>query len=110
MHFDHVALQVPDIDEAVAWYLDTIDGAEVRYRDATWALIEAGGTKLAFVVADQHPTHVAWRVGADRLDSLAKIHGAQIRTHRDDTQSFYLKDPGGHVIEFISYPEESPPS
>ena len=108
MHFDHVALQVPDIDAAVTWYLDTIEGAEVRYQDATWALVEAGGTKLAFVVADQHPTHLAWRVAADRLDSLAKIHGAEIRTHRDDTRSFYLTDPGGQAVELISYPGGRP--
>jgi catechol 2,3-dioxygenase-like lactoylglutathione lyase family enzyme len=110
MDFDHVALQVPDIDAAVRWYLETIAGARVSYQDETWALIEAGGTKLAFVVADQHPTHIAWRVGAERLESLAQANGQAICTHRDATRSIYLKDPGGHAVELISYPDDALPS
>ena len=107
MDFDHVALQVPDIDAAVRWYLETIDGAGVAYQDETWALIEAGGAMLAFVVAGQHPTHVAWRVNAERLEALARANGQDIQTHRDATRSIYLQDPGGHAVEFISYPGEA---
>ena len=106
MEFDHVALQVPDIGAAVDWFLETIEGAEIRYQDATWALVEAGGTKLAFVVSDQHPSHIAWRVSGRQLANLARTHGEEVRTHRDATQSFYLTAPGGHCVELISYPEE----
>ena len=61
--FDHVAQVVPDIAAAVDWYRRTLPGTKVIYQDVTWALIEAGGAKLAFVVKDQHPNHLAWRVG-----------------------------------------------
>ena len=110
MDFDHVALQVPDIDAAVRWYLETIDGARVTYQDESWALIEAGGTKVAFVVEGQHPTHIAWRVDAERLESLARANSQAICTHRDATRSIYLQGPGGHAVELISYPDDSLPS
>ena len=101
-YFDHVAQQVPDIAEAVAWYQKTLPGVAVLYQDATWALIEAGGVRIAFVVRDQHPGHLAWRVDSAELERLAREHGAEIKPHRDRTRSFYLKAPGGHSIEVIA--------
>jgi len=100
--FDHVAQVVPNIEEAVAWYQRTLPNVRVLYQDATWAFIEAGGAKIAFVVRDQHPGHLAWRVSAAELERLAVLHGKDIKPHRDQTRSFYLEAPGGHAIEIIS--------
>jgi len=105
MRFDHVAQRVPDIGAAVEWYLATIPGAEVRYQDDTWALVEAGGARLAFVIAGQHPDHLAWRVSNDELDRMAAERGAEISVHRDATRSFYLEGPG-MAVEVIAYPGE----
>lgn len=101
--FDHVAQVVPDIAEAVAWYEAHV-GAVVLYQDATWAFVEAGGARLAFVVKDQHPNHLAWRVSLDELEALAQRYGKEIKTHRDKTRSFYLEAPGGTHIEIIHWP------
>ena len=109
VRFDHVAQRVPDIAEAVAWYADALPGARVVHQDPTWALIEANGTRMAFVVAEQHPDHVAWRVSAEELERLAARHGRPIATHRDATRSFYLEAPGGHWVEIIAYPEDDGP-
>jgi len=105
MRFDHVAQRVPDIAEAVEWYAGAVPGARVVYQDPSWALLEANGMRLAFVLADEHPDHVAWRVSAEELEQLAAEHGRAIATHRDATRSFYLEAPGGHWIEIIAYPE-----
>jgi catechol 2,3-dioxygenase-like lactoylglutathione lyase family enzyme len=99
--FDHVAQQVPDIAEAVDWYRKTLPIVTVLYQDATWALLDAGGVKLAFVVKDQHPQHLAWRVDNAALERLAALHGKKITPHRDKTRSFYLEAPGGQWIEII---------
>jgi catechol 2,3-dioxygenase-like lactoylglutathione lyase family enzyme len=104
MEFDHVAQQVPDIAAAIDWWQRTVPGTEVLHQDETWGLIEAGGAKLAFVMGDQHPGHVAWRVEAAELERLAAEHGAEIAPHRDGTRSFYLEAPGGQSVEIISYP------
>jgi len=100
--FDHVAQVVPDIAEAVAWYKETLGDVTVLYEDPTWAFIEAGGAKIAFVVRDQHPGHLAWRVTNEDLEKLAARYGKEIKAHRDKTRSFYLEAPGGQAIELIS--------
>lgn len=106
MQFDHAAQQVPDIAEAIAWWQQTIPGATVLYQDDSWGLVEAGGAKLAFVLADQHPNHLAWKVSTEELERLAGEHGRDISPHRDGTRSFYLEAPGGTGVEIIAYPDE----
>ena len=105
MQFDHVAQQVPDIAQAVEWQLRTVPGSRVLHQDATWALVESGGAKLAFVLPDQHPSHLAFRVDGPELERLAAANGADIATHRDATRSIYLEGPGSLATEIIAYPE-----
>lgn len=99
--FDHAAQVVPDIAEAVAWYQNLLPNVRVIHQDRTWAFIEAGGVKIAFVVRDQHPGHLAWRVDDETLERLAREHNKEIKPHRDRTRSFYLEAPGGTAIEII---------
>lgn len=106
MIFDHIAHQVPDIAEAVAWQVATVPGATVLYQDDSWALVQAGGLKTAYVLPDKHPAHVAYRVDAATLEALADEHGTSIATHRDATRSIYLHGPGTVCLEIITYPEE----
>ncbi len=103
MQFDHVAQQVPDIAEAVAWYMTLLPQAKVLYQDTSWAFVDAGGTKLAFVREDQHPNHLAWRVSEAQLEQMAARYQKTIALHRDKTRSFYLEAPGGQAIEIISF-------
>jgi len=106
VQFDHVALHVADIAAAIAWWQAAVPGATVLYCDETWGLIEAAGVKLAFVMADAHPVHVAFKLPAAELEPLARAHDAVIAEHRDGTRSFYLDAPGGQAVEFIAYPED----
>ncbi len=99
--FDHVAQVVPDVAQAVAWYQETLGDVRVLYQDATWGVIEAGGARIAFVVRDQHPGHLAWRVSPAKLEELAVKYGVEAKPHRDGTRSFYLDAPGGQSIEII---------
>jgi hypothetical protein len=105
VQFDHLAQQVPDVAAALDWWQRTVPGATVLHADETWGLLEAGGAKLAFVVADQHPDHVAYKVSATELERLAGEHGVAIASHRDGTRSFYLDAPGDHRVEVIAYPD-----
>lgn len=100
--FDHIAQIVPDIAAAVAFYQELMPSTRVLYQDATWAFIEAGGAKLAFVVRDQHPNHLAWRVSTSELTRLATEYEREIKPHRDGTRSFYIDGPGGAHLEIIS--------
>ncbi len=104
MRFDHVAQQVPDIAAALAWWSRIVPGARVLYADETWGLLEAGGAKLAFVMAEQHPNHLAFEVSGAELDRQATEHDVEIHGHRDGSRSFYLDAPGGQRVEVIAYP------
>lgn len=105
VQFDHVAQRVPDIAQALSWWQRTVPGATVLYADESWGLLEAGGAKLAFVVAEQHPDHLAFAVENAELERLAALHGVAIVSHRDATRSFYLEAPGDHHVEVIAYPD-----
>ena len=105
MRFDHVAQQVPDIAAAMEWWSELVPGSRVLYADETWGLLEAGGVKLAFVMADQHPNHLAFKVSGDELERLAAVHAVAVCGHRDGSRSFYLDAPGGQGVEIIAYPD-----
>ncbi|MDQ3722614.1 MAG: VOC family protein [Actinomycetota bacterium] len=105
MLFDHVAQSVPDIAAALAWWQRTVPGARVLYADETWGLLEAGGAKLAFVVAEEHPQHLAFAVSGAELTRLAGEHDAEVAVHRDGSRSFYLEAPGDGRLEVIAYPD-----
>jgi catechol 2,3-dioxygenase-like lactoylglutathione lyase family enzyme len=102
VRFDHVAINVADIGRSVDWYKTRL-GAEVLYQDASWAFLQAGGVKLALTIADQHPPHMAFDVGANPPEDFFK--GAKV--HRDGSVSRYVSDPDGNAVEWIHYPEGS---
>jgi catechol 2,3-dioxygenase-like lactoylglutathione lyase family enzyme len=108
VQFDHVALQVPDVAAALRWWQGTVPGAEVLYADETWGLLEAGGARIALVVAEQHPDHLAYKVSSEELERLAAEHGLELAPHRDGSRSFYLDAPGDHRLEIIAYPDALP--
>ena len=103
VQFDHLAQQVPDVAVALDWWQQAVPGSTVLYADETWGLLEAGGAKLAFVTAEQHPDHLAYKVSASELERLAAHHGVAIDPHRDGSRSFYLEAPGDHRVEVIAY-------
>jgi extradiol dioxygenase family protein len=91
---DHVAVAVSDIGTAVDWYQKTFR-CEVSYQDNTWALLDFENVKLALVMPDQHPPHIAV------LRNDAESFG-ELTIHRDGTRSCYIKDPYGNAVEIES--------
>ena len=55
---DHIAIQTDSIEKSINWYKMMFD-CEVEFEDSTWALIKFENTKLALVIPDQHPPHIA---------------------------------------------------
>lgn len=105
VQFDHVALEVPQVAAALAWWRGLVPDLTVLYEDESWALVEAGGSRVAFVTAGQHPDHLAYSVPAAELQRLAERHGTEIASHRDGSRSFYLDAPGAHRVELVAYPD-----
>ena len=98
MVFHHVAVQVGHISEGMEWYTSNMD-ATCLYQDETWALIDIGGTKIALVLPDQHPPHIAFE--CDHAEQFGSLKG-----HRDGTSSTYIRDPFGNTLELLKTPKE----
>ncbi|MBS1840038.1 MAG: VOC family protein [Acidobacteria bacterium] len=90
---DHVAISVRNVAESVRWYT-THFKCRVVYQDATWALLEFGNVRLAFVIPEQHPPHIA-------ILGDPAAHG-EPKSHRDGTSSVYIKDPDGTNVEILA--------
>ena len=93
---DHVAIQVDDIKESVSYYMREFD-AKTIYEDNTWAMLQFDNIKLALVVEDEHPYHIAFEV--EDMGPLQSV------LHRDGSISRYIDDPSGNKIELIKYPK-----
>ena len=91
---DHVAISVRDVAQAVAWYTATFR-CTVAYQDATWAFLEFANIRLALVVPEQHPPHLA-------LASPRAAEFGALTTHRDGTRSVYVTDPSGNAVEIMA--------
>ena len=98
---DHAALRVKDVAEAVQWYTKRFR-CEVEYQDATWALLAFDNVRLAFVLQEQHPPHIA-------IMGDPAAYGSP-KQHRDGTSSVYLKDPDGNNVEILAPAPAGKPS
>ncbi|PZM81782.1 MAG: VOC family protein [Candidatus Melainabacteria bacterium] len=91
---DHVAIAVDDVAKAVDWYRETFK-CEIEYQDKTWAFLRFENIKLALVVPNQHPPHLAFlHENADQFGNL--------KTHRDGTRSVYIADSAGNAVEIVA--------
>ena len=98
MKIDHIALQVDDVKESVDYYVDEY-GCSIIHCDDTWAFLQFDNIKLALVVEDEHPYHIAFET-----DDKGVLNGT---LHRDGSVSKYVKDPSGNTIELIKYPTKT---
>jgi hypothetical protein len=58
-------------------------------------MLRFANTRLAFVVASQHPPHIGFtHPHAERFGVL--------KPHRDGTRSTYVKDPSGNAVEILA--------
>jgi len=89
----HVAVPVSDIDRAVDWYTSRF-ACELKYRDATWALLKFANIHLALVTPEQHPPHIGL------MDPKAADYGP-LTLHRDGTRSIYIQDSEGNHVEIM---------
>lgn len=90
---DHIAIPATNIAESVKWYTDRFQ-CNIAYQDETWAMLEFNNIKLAFVLAEQHPGHIAFKVAEEKLDG-------DLRTRRDGERSYYRHDCADNVIEWM---------
>lgn len=120
MRLHHVAIQVPDLDAAVAFYAGVLGLVEVRRQPhAVW--IDAGGAILmlercagaatAEPWASTTPGHfvVAFAIRPDeRATWRARLDEAGVAIHHESGFSLYFRDPWGTRLALSHYPEPAP--
>jgi len=95
-HIHHVAIPVSHIADALEWYTSRFQ-CRVEYVDETWALLDFANTKIALVLPQEHPPHIAiTRPDANKFGELT--------THRDGLHSVYITDMFGNSIEILETP------
>lgn len=97
----HAALRVKNVKETVDWYTRRFR-CVVEYQDATWAMLAFENVRLAFVLAEQHPPHIAI-VGDPAAFGEPTIH-------RDGTSSVYVKDPNNNNVEILALAVDTAPA
>ena len=93
---DHIGIVVTNINHAVKWYTDKFD-CKVNYQDNSWAELQFDNIKLALVLPQDHPAHIAFE--SDDLTNPTK--------HRDGSESVYDHDTFRNIIEYIRYEKSS---
>ena len=91
---DHIAIEVHNVREAVAWYAARFQ-CRIDYQDDTWALLIFANVRLALVTPGQHRPHIGFkRPDAEKFGPL--------QAHRDGTRGTYFDDPAGNTVEVLA--------
>jgi len=96
---DHIALQTENVKSSIEWFQKRFD-CKITYEDDSWAMLEFKNIKLALVLPNQHPPHVA--ISCDDIEK----HGTP-KKHRDGSEYIYIKDKEENVFELIRYPDKN---
>lgn len=91
---DHVAIPVANVAQAVEWYMSRFR-CEKLYQDDTWAFLKFGNLRLAFVLPEQHPPHIAFT-------TPRAAEFGPLKEHRDGTRSCYIRDPFQNAVEMMA--------
>ena len=98
---DHIALVVDHIQDAAEFYSEKLN-MDCLYSDSTWALLRNEHLKIALVLEDSHPCHIAIR--CESKEQLEKKGNPN--QHRDGSLYVYEVGPSGNAIEWIYYPPQ----
>jgi lactoylglutathione lyase len=101
--FNHVALEVGDIEEALAFYGRFLD-FELRSKRETMAFIDLGDQFLALIAGRRQPTDDERHFGLvvdDREGLRARLEAAGVELV--DQKRLDFLDPWGNRIEIVPY-------
>ena len=101
--FNHVALEVGDIEEALAFYGRIFD-FQLRGKSATMAFIDLGDQFIALQSGCKQPADDGRHVGLvvdDKEAARAALNAAGVKPI--DGQFLDFRDPWGNRIEIVGY-------
>ena len=128
----HLSLRVSDLDASEKFYIEILGMRPVWRSEGEIAFLECGNDDLALIQitreevqafrqrarSSQSLHHFGFRVrskdGIDQLAEEMKARGIVIddgpRDHRDDSRSFYFRDPDGNHVQILWDPIRETPT
>ena len=100
---DHIAVLVEDLEVSQKWY-EEVCGAELVFEDYKYKRMSMDNVTIA-LIDKKHYNYNHIGIHVKNYADLPSDKG-EIVHHRDGTTGCYVKDPDGHVVEFIHYNEE----
>lgn len=111
----HAAVKVKDVKKSMSFFAETFGMKPAWSGQEDWGMLKSEGSTLALIEENQkiHPPHIGLVVenkeDVDRVYEKLKASGARDiespKDHRDQSRSFYFKDPDGNQFELLWLPE-----
>ena len=101
---NHIAVEVGDVDEAVALFQRVFDGVELRGRVGGMAFIDLGDQFIALATAGEHAVDRHRHIGLvvdDRDDAVRRLREAGVEI----VGSHDFRDPWGNRWQLVDYRE-----
>lgn len=119
MRLHHVAIQVPDLDDAATFYVGVLGLTETR-RQAHGIWVDAGGTILMlerctgsspgagpWASPEPGPFVVAFGIAASERDTWRRrLEGAGVPVSHESAFTLYFRDPWGTRLALSHHPEQ----
>lgn len=111
----HAAVKVKNVKSSMSFFSEVLGMKAAWAGQTDWGMLKNDGTTLALIEENDlvHPPHVGLVVAnkedVDRLYAQLKDSAASDvelpKDHRDQSRSFYFKDPDGNQFELLWLPE-----
>jgi catechol 2,3-dioxygenase-like lactoylglutathione lyase family enzyme len=112
----HAAVKVQSVQRSLKFFNDALGMKTAWSGQDDWGMAKSEGSTLAFIEknTEVHPPHIGFVVDTkedvDLCHKQLKEAGAQDlgdpKDHRDQSRSFYFKDPDGNQYELLWLPEQ----
>lgn len=111
----HAAVQVVSVKNSIDFFQKALGVKPAWSGSQDWGMVKSAGSTLALIEGEQkkHPPHIGFVVpnkeDVDTMHQHLKDSGAKEvsdpKDHRDQSRSFYFKDPDGNQFELLWLPE-----
>jgi len=111
----HAAVKVKNVKSAMSFFSETLGMKPAWAGQTDWGMLKNNGTTLALIEEKDpvHPPHIGLVVEKkedvdavyERLKSSGALDIETPKDHRDQSRSFYFKDPDGNQFELLWLPE-----
>jgi catechol 2,3-dioxygenase-like lactoylglutathione lyase family enzyme len=106
---------VASVQKSIDFFQNALGVKPAWSGQSDWGMVKSNGSTLALIEKNEeiHPPHIGFVVPQktdvdlfyDRLKKAGALEIQEPKDHRDQSRSFYFKDPDGNQFELLWLPE-----